>query len=187
MLDDLIDCSWFSLPQELGVAQGCWLFPLTRGPRAALSSPSCRRELHWWHASPLAQHLIVMVGYVTWPAVSCLRSFRILIWMPSGSDYLLASLLSGWFNISCAHPSSAQVELVPPTCLLHWAWKYPMSLAGKSEFTEFLSYGLVVPKASFAIEQPYQFPSSLSSFSGFKKLNSAWASFTKCFSILFFF
>lgn len=72
-------------------------------PRAALSSPSCRPELHWWWASPLAQHLIVMVGYVPWPAVSHLKSFSILIWMPSGADYLLAFDLYGWFNISCTH------------------------------------------------------------------------------------
>lgn len=98
------------------------------GPWAALSSPSCRGELHWWHTGPLARRLIVMVGYVPWPAVSPLSSFGIPVGMPSGPHYLLASHLPGRFNISCAR---CWAELAPLTCLLHQAWKYPNIFGGE--------------------------------------------------------
>lgn len=130
-------------------------------PWAALSRLSGKWDLHWWHMSALAQCLIAMVGYMPWPAVSQLRSFGILIWVPSGRNHLLDSHLSIWFNTSCPH------LLSPFYCTSHE--KTLASLVGKSEFPEFSCYDLV-PKRSFATKLPCQFLSGFSSFRRFTKL-----------------
>jgi len=51
--------------------------------------------------------MIIMVGYVPWPAVSHLRAFGVLVGMPLGPDYLLASHLPIQFGISYTCMSSA--------------------------------------------------------------------------------